>query len=289
MKKFMYMCMMLLAATLTFTACGSDDDEETGGGQEGSTITESQILGTWYGIDENSSDRINIFVMTFKANGTGTYSEYKAKSKNNWQTEKQSANMTWTLKNGTLNATVTVEGQAITRKGDLLKLDGNTIKVKRYLDDGNTDVITLTRVSGEQEVATIITNMANEKQQGGGQQGGNEVNQDNYYKYQESINVKNVGEITIIGEATFANGKCTAIAFTYVYPSKSIAKQIWDSYQDDPKMAEELPKYSYDGDKTIVYRFDDEDVADWSSMGKDAICNVIKATVQSTIESLGKV
>ncbi|MBQ2054842.1 MAG: hypothetical protein II489_00920 [Bacteroidaceae bacterium] len=34
MKKFMYMCMMLLAATLTFTACGSDDDDKNGGGQQ---------------------------------------------------------------------------------------------------------------------------------------------------------------------------------------------------------------------------------------------------------------
>lgn len=161
MKKFMYMCMMLLAATLTFTACGSDDDDDNGN-----------------------------------------------------------------VNNG----------------------------------------------GGQQQ-----------------QQGGNEVNQDNYYKYQESINVQGVGAITIIGEATFDKGKCTAIAFTYVYPSKSIAKQIWDSYQNDPKMAEELPKYSYDGDKSIVYRYDDEDVASVATMGKEGVCSVIKATVQATIEALGKV
>ncbi len=159
MKKFMYMCMMLLAATLTFTACGSDDD-----------------------------------------------------------------------------------------------------------DNGNVN-----NGGGQQQ-----------------QQGGNEVNQDNYYKYQESINVQGVGAITIIGEATFANGKCTAIAFTYVYPSKSIAKQIWDSYQNDEDMADEISQYSYDGDKTISYRFDDEDIAYWSTTSKDAVCSLIKTTVQTTIDSLGK-
>ena len=33
MKRFMFMCMMLLAATLTFTACGSDDDEDINNGE----------------------------------------------------------------------------------------------------------------------------------------------------------------------------------------------------------------------------------------------------------------
>jgi len=160
MKKFMYMCMMLLAATLTFTACGSDDD-----------------------------------------------------------------------------------------------------------DNGN------------------VNNGGGGQQQ---QQGGNEVNQDNYYKYQESINVQGVGAITVIGEATFANGKCSAIAFTYVYPSKSIAKQVWDSYQNDEDMADEIQYYSYDGDKSISYRYDDDTVASIATMGKDSVCKLIKDTVQTTIQALGK-
>ena len=157
MKKFMYMCMMLLAATLTFTACGSDDDDDNGGGNQ----------------QQNQSQ--------------------------------------------------------------------------------------------------------------------NEVNQDNYYKYQESVNVQGAGTMTVIGEATFENGKCTAIAFTYVYPTKSIAKQIWDSYQNDPDMAKELPYYSYDGDKTMSYRFDEETVASLSTLGKDYVCKVVKSTVQSTVEALGRV
>ena len=286
----MYMCLMALAATFTFTACGDDDDDNpSGGGQEGSTITENQILGTWYGIDENTSERINIFIMTFTNNGNGTYSEYKAKAKNNWQIEKQSADMKWTLQNGTLNATVTVEGKAMTRKGDLLKLNGNTLTVRRYLDEGETDIVTLTRASGAQEVATIITNMANEKKQGGGQeqQGQNEVNQDNYYKYQESADVQGVGTITIIGEATFENGKCTAIAFSYIYPSKTFANAVWKSYQEDEEMADQLPYYSYDGDKTISYRFDDETVANYAGYTKQQVCDLIKQTVQYTISALG--
>ena len=284
MKKFMYMCMMLLAATLTFTACGSDDDDDNGGGQGGSSITANQILGTWYGVDENSSERVNIFVVTLNQNGQGVYSEYKAKAKNNWATERQSTNMTWTLLNGTLSMTANGE----TLKGDLLSLNGNSLRVKRYLGDGKTDVITLTRVSGgEQEIISALDKLVAEKNGGGGQ-GGNEVNQDNYYKYQESVDVTDAGTITVIGEATFENGKCTAIAITFVYPTKSIAKQIWESYQNDPEMADELPYYSYDGDKTMSYRFDEQTVASISAMGKDYVCKTVKSTVQATVEALRK-
>ena len=43
MKKFMYMCMMLLAATLTFTACGSDDDDNgNNGGNNGGNNNQQQ-------------------------------------------------------------------------------------------------------------------------------------------------------------------------------------------------------------------------------------------------------
>lgn len=158
MKKFMYMCMMLLAATLTFTACGSDDD-----------------------------------------------------------------------------------------------------------DNGN--------------------NGGNNGGNGGNNQ--NEVVQDNYYKYQDSFNFQGVGTMTMIGEATFQSGKCTAIAITYIYPTKSFASQVWKSYQEDENMKSELPNYSYDGDKTIVYRFDSETVASYSqSLDKQGICDLIKYTVQTTMSRL---
>ncbi len=160
MKKFMYMCMMLLAATLTFTACGSDDDD-----------------------------------------------------------------------------------------------NGN--------NGGN--------------------NGGNNNQQ----QGPIEVVQDNYYKYQDSFNFQGVGTMTMIGEATFQSGKCTAIAITYIYPTKSFASQVWKSYQEDEDMKSELPNYSYDGDKTIVYRFDSETVASYSAtLGKQGVCDLVKYTVQTTMSSL---
>ena len=160
MKKFMYMCMMLLAATLTFTACGSDDDD-----------------------------------------------------------------------------------------------NGN--------NGGN--------------------NGGNNNQQ----QGPIEVVQDNYYKYQDSFELPKVGTMTMIGEAAFQNGNCTAIAITYIYPSKNFASTVWKSYQKKKKMKDELPNYSYDGDKTIAYRFDSETVASYSAtLGKQGVCDLVKYTVQTTMSSL---
>ena len=122
-------------------------------------------------------------------------------------------------------------------------------------------------------------------EQGGNNQ--NEVIQDNYYKYQDSFNFQGVGTMTMIGEATFQSGKCTAIAITYIYPTKSFASQVWKSYQEDENMKSELPNYSYDGDKTIVYRFDSETVASYSAtLGKQGVCDLIKYTVQTTMSSL---
>ena len=76
MKKlfyFMSLFLGLLVSSSAFVACGDDDDEkDAGGGQQGggttTTITEKDILGTWYGVEE-SSDKINVFVMAFYEGG----------------------------------------------------------------------------------------------------------------------------------------------------------------------------------------------------------------------------
>ena len=276
MKKIMYMCMMLLAATLTFTACGSDDDDDNGGGQGGSSITANQILGTWYGVDENSSERVNIFAVTLNSNGQGVYSEYKAKAKNNWTTERQSTNMTWTLSNGTLSMTA----NGSTLKGDLLSLKGNSLQVKRYLGDGKTDVITLTRVSGgEQEIISALDKLVAEKNGGGGQ--GGDVNQDNYYTHSATANVQSVGQIIVKGEAWFENGKCIKIQYNFIFPSKAIAKEAADSFDRD-----EWASVTYDGDKTITCVELDEDVAEYADYSKEVVCSIVQSVVDAMAKAL---
>ena len=74
--------------------------------------------------------------------------------------------MTWTLTNGTLNANV----MGTTRKGDILSINGNKITVRRYLDEGRTDEIVMTRVNSDNEYLQIFYQMIAEKT-GGGQGG----------------------------------------------------------------------------------------------------------------------
>lgn len=159
MKHLKLLSLLLMATfgVLAFTACGDDDSGDKG---NGNNITSAQLIGTWYGVDENSSKKINIFVMDFTTNGKGHYAEYQAKAEENWNPrEPQYADMTWTLINGTLHATV----DGTTRKGDILSINGNKITVRRYLDEGRTDEVVMTRVSSADEFMQIFLQMIAEK------------------------------------------------------------------------------------------------------------------------------
>ena len=159
MKHLKLLSLLLMATfgVLAFTACGDDDSGDKG---NGNNITSAQLIGTWYGVDENSSKKINIFVMDFTTNGKGHYAEYEAKAEENWNPrEPQYADMTWTLINGTLNANV----GGTTRKGDILSINGNKITVRRYLDEGRTDEVVMTRVSSADELMQIFRQMIAEK------------------------------------------------------------------------------------------------------------------------------
>ena len=169
MKHFNFFSMLLMATfgVFTFTACGDDDSGDKG---NGNNITSAQLIGTWYGVDENSSKKINIFVMDFTTNGKGHYAEYKAKAEENWNPrEPLYADMTWTLTNGTLHATV----DGTTRKGDILSINGNKLTVRRYLDEGRTDEVVMTRVSSADEFMQIFRQMIAEKT--GGASGGGAI------------------------------------------------------------------------------------------------------------------
>lgn len=112
-----------------------------------------------------------------------------------------------------------------------------------------------------------------------------EVNQDNYYKYQESVEIKGYGSLIVIGEATFEKGVCNAMAFSYVFSSKQLANAVWKSFQDDESMADDLKYYSYDGDKTIVYRMNEDVVRQNATLGKEYVCGIVKATVKTMISA----
>lgn len=173
MKKFFYLMGLMLCmlfGSMAFVAC--DDDEEENGGAGDTSISADQIRGSWYGVDENSDTKISVFSIYFESNGTCSLYEYKAKSKNNWQIERETNNMQWLLSNGTIILTVAGQGgENMQMKADLLSLKGNILKIRRYLDEGKTDVIELVRCDTPQYGETILAELLDERS-GNGQGGG---------------------------------------------------------------------------------------------------------------------
>ena len=173
MKKYFYLMSLmvgLLVCSTGFMACGDDDDDKgsttPGGGGSGTTtatVDAEKLIGLWYGIDENSESKVNVFCINFMAKGVGVYSEFKAKAKNNWEPEAEAAQMTWELDNNTVKFLVTIPDKGTQeRKADILKLTDNEVTIKRYLDEG-TDQITMKRAQNEQEVVMYFSQLVAEK------------------------------------------------------------------------------------------------------------------------------
>ena len=114
------------------------------------------------------------------------------------------------------------------------------------------------------------------------QQEQNEVNQDNYYKYQETVEVKGAGKITLRGEAWFENGKCTKVQYSYVLPSKAAAKASYEQFEDDDEWA----NVYYDGDKTITVTETQEEIATYATMDKAMVCELVKTIVKGMAEAM---
>jgi len=140
--KLMSLFLGLLMGCFAFVACGDDDDDENGTPNTPAltSITEQDLYGGWYGIDENSNEKINIFEMVFEPQGRGFYAEIKAKANHDWEPEEESVDMTWTLNKGTITMTFQVEDGSETRVGDILaKNQDGSMKIRRHLENNKTD------------------------------------------------------------------------------------------------------------------------------------------------------
>ena len=163
MKKYFYLMGLMLCmvfGSMAFVAC--DDDDEEGGGN--ASITADQIIGCWYGIDENNDTKINVFSINFEPNGYCMFDQYKAKSKNSWQIEEEGYDMTWVLSKGTVVMTLDgYEGEEHQMKADLLSLNGNSLKIRRYLDEGDSDVMEMVRCDTPQDARRVLVQLLEEK------------------------------------------------------------------------------------------------------------------------------
>ncbi len=168
MKKFFSLITLMLCmvfGSVAFVACGSDDDDTGGGGDP--TVTESQILGMWYGVTESNHD-LEVFIFNIQANGNGRYLENDAKASKNWIPSTYDLKMTWALSNGTFTAVVDAPDGKHTMKGDILKLSSTTLKIKRHFDDGTTDIIEMKRINSTGEALNVFNTKLKEKTGNGG-------------------------------------------------------------------------------------------------------------------------
>lgn len=177
MKKYfkvMSLLLCMMAIPMTFVACGGDDDDNTpsgGGDKSGSAVSVQDLYGAWYGIDENSDKKVNVFIVTFEPNGKGNFVEIKAKAEHNWEVENdKSFEYTWTYENGTVTMTVGDEQMSadVLKKND----DDGTITIKRHLEEGESDEIKIYKVQNTQEAYLIFSELRNQKLQGEGGEGG---------------------------------------------------------------------------------------------------------------------
>ncbi|MCR5780702.1 MAG: hypothetical protein K6G70_09210 [Bacteroidaceae bacterium] len=145
MKKLLsILALALFACAFTFVACGEDDEPTpstnngtNNGGNSGDLAR--QIIGSWY-LTEVSADKLLVNVIVFNANGQGTFSEIKAKAKNNWEVTEESAPFTYTLSGNRVTMVFTREGRSETRVGDIVMNGDGSASVTHDSDGGQSSV-----------------------------------------------------------------------------------------------------------------------------------------------------
>ena len=160
--KLMSLMLCMMAVSATFMACGDDKEEVTpSNGQPNASITAQDLLGTWYGIDENSDKKITIFMLELPSDGIGVYTEYKAKAEEDWEPYmERPMQISWTLSNGTFTMTAQTPGGKQSRVGDILsKTSDGSLKVRRHLVEGFDEITLYAVTGGEDAIRKVLENL----------------------------------------------------------------------------------------------------------------------------------
>ena len=161
--KLMSLMLGLLMCSQVFVACGDDDEDDKNPTGGDTSIKAEQLYGCWCAVDENTAEKVNVFCVYLEPDNRGYYVEFKAKAKNNWEVEDESVDIKWSLSNGKLTMIAEYEGERMERSADLLKLDGNSLTIKRYLGEGKTDQVTMARAESPQEARQILWQLVEQK------------------------------------------------------------------------------------------------------------------------------
>lgn len=137
--KFLSLILGLVLGSFAFVACGDDDDDSDKGGQSSEVITIDELVGTWYLVDENSSEKVCIDIIQFIDKEHLLMTEMKAKAKNRWEPEIENpTGMTFTFDGKTMKF------EEKPYSGDITKENGKYM-IQRYENGqavgGKTDLI----------------------------------------------------------------------------------------------------------------------------------------------------
>jgi glutaredoxin len=238
MKKLFYfmslmLCMMF--GSMTFVSCGDDDDKSTSGGGADTSVTARDLIGCWYGVDEKSSEKINVFVMNFTTTTEGNYMEYKAKSKNNWAIETDNQmTFTWTLVNGVMTAQLYSGGSKVgVMMGEIVKkISDNQIRVKRYLNEQGTktDIVDIIRIDNPQQAQAVLRELLDGNGNGGDDNGGPDasVTAQDLYGTWYGVDENSSERVSVFLMEFSENGE------GYYSDIKAKAKNNWEPEFSDP-------------------------------------------------------
>ena len=145
----------LLLGALAFVACDKSDDDNNKNGN--TNVTVNDILGSWY-VTEKTDSKVEVDVILFNANGTGSFTEIKAKANNNWQKVSNTAPFTYTLTGN--HVKMIYAGNQEVREGDITLNDDGTASVTPY-EDGKAGTPMLMRPLGNKTGIEILNELLN--------------------------------------------------------------------------------------------------------------------------------
>ena len=159
MKTFKFLSLFagLLLGALAFVACDKSDDDNNKNGN--TNVTVNDILGSWY-VTEQTDSKVEVDVILFNANGTGSFTEIKAKANNNWQKVSNTAPFTYTLTGNHVKMVSNVNGSQKVREGDITLNSDGTASVIPY-EDGKPGTPMLMRQLGNKTGDEILNELLN--------------------------------------------------------------------------------------------------------------------------------
>ena len=111
----------LVLGSFACVACGDDDDDNKNNSTNTNRMTAEELIGNWYLVDENSSDKVCIDVIQVLTKENLVFTMMQARAKNNWNinenVDQYTKAMTYTfdgkhikLSEGNMEADITKEG-----------------------------------------------------------------------------------------------------------------------------------------------------------------------------------